>query len=70
MKTAERPDVAIETTAESLAIVVQGEEAAAVLALAASARRYDPENTRRLRNARDLALYVKRTGHLPAELEP
>jgi len=49
-------------------IVVEGEELDTVLGLVEEARRHNPENARQLKRARDLALYVRRTGHLPAEL--
>jgi hypothetical protein len=68
MKLETRPEVAAPEESDGLAIVVSGEEAQTVLDLAEAAGRYDLENARQLKRARDLALYVRRTGHLPARL--
>lgn len=64
MDVAVRPD----TTAGVDAIVVEGEELDTVLGLVEAARHHNLENARQLKRARDLALYVRRTGHLPAQL--
>jgi len=50
------------------AVVLKGEELDTVLALAERSRKHDLANARQLKQARDLALHVRRTGHLPAEL--
>ena len=66
METAVRPEVAAELIAAGLSVEVQGEELQTVLALLEKSRKHDPEDAKRLKRAKDLALHVMRTGHLPA----
>jgi hypothetical protein len=60
-----RPEVA---ASGEPGVVLEGEELETVLSLAERSRQYDLANARQLKQARDLALHVRRTGHLPAEL--
>jgi len=66
METAVRPEVAAEPSAGGLSVEVRGEELQTVLALLEKSRKHDPEDAQRLKRAKDLALHVIRTGHLPA----
>jgi len=67
MQIAERPETAVAAET-GLTVTVQGEELKTVLALLEMSRRRDPKVAERLRRAKELALFVRRTGHLPADL--
>jgi hypothetical protein len=67
MQIAERPETAV-TAEPGLSVTVEGEELKTVLALLEMSRRRDPKVAERLRRAKELALFVRRTGHLPAQL--
>ena len=67
MQIAERPETAVAGET-GLTVTVQGEELKTVLALLEMSRRRDPKVAERLRRAKELALFVRRTGHLPADL--